>query len=217
MSEEIEKNELLAEFQNYLQQSNLDSFATNEQADLNTLLSELTALKTEVKAESRQFKNTLETLSSTLITVQAENKALSAEHVENTLRLEQQQTELIRTMLLDFVDIYDRLVLGSNVLHNYQAVDSLFKHSQKKDIKFISRFKQGQGMTVKRFEQLLQRYHVYPIDCLGEFFDPQTMRAVDTACFAKIENGIVMEELRTGFLIQDQVLRLAEVRVNKTS
>lgn len=217
MSEEIEKNELLAEFQSFLQQSNLDSVVTNDQADLNTLLSELTALKTEVKAESRQFKNTLETLSSTLITVQTENKALSAEHIENTLRLEQQQTELIRTMLLGFVDIYDRLVLGSNVLHNYQAVDALFKHSQKKDIQFISRFKQGQGMTVKRFEQLLQRYHVYPIDCLGQIFDAQTMRAVETACFAKIENGIVMEELRTGFLIQDQVLRLAEVRVNKTN
>jgi molecular chaperone GrpE len=217
MSEELEKSELLEDFQKYLQQSNLDSFATNEQPDLNTLLSELTALKTEVKTESRQFKNTLETLSSALTTVQDENKALSAERIENILRLEKQQTEVIRTMLLDFVDIYDRLTLGGDVLHNYHPVNSLFKHSRKKDVLFIKRFREGQAMTIKRFEQLLQRYHVYPIDCLRKSFDPLTMRAVETVCFPEIESGRVIEELRKGFLFQDQVLRLAEVRVNKIS
>jgi len=30
-----------------------------------------------------------------------------------------------------------------------------------------------------------------------------------------VNNGIVLEELRTGFMFEDQVLRLAEVKVNK--
>lgn len=217
MNEALEKNELLEEFQKYLQDSKPDSFITNEQPDLNSLLSEFTVLKTEVKAESRQFKNTLDTLNSAVTTIQAENEALSAERAENSLRQEKQQAEIIRIMLLDFIDIYDRLTLGSEVLQNYQPLDALFKHSQKKDIQFVKRFKQGQAMTIKRFEQLLQRHHVYPLDCLGKIFDPLTMRAVETACFAKIEDGIVMEEVRKGFLFYDQVLRLAEVRVNKTS
>ena len=215
MTTDAEKSELLEDFQKYLDQSNLESIATNAQPDLKTLLSELTGLKTEVKVETRQFKNTLDSLSSALTTVQEDNKVLSAERAENLQRLEKQHAETMRTMLLDFIDTYDRLAIGGEILQNYRPVKSLFKSSRKKDIHFIKRFAQGQVMTVKRLDQLLQRYQVSPIDCVGELLDPVTMRAVETSCFPKLENGMVLEELRKGFMYQGQVLRLAEVRVNK--
>ena len=215
MTTDAEKSELLEDFQKYLEQSNLEQLATPEHPDLHTLLTELTGLKTEVKAESRQFKNTLDTLCSALTTVQYDNKTLSAELAGYAPRLEQQQTEIIRTMLLEMIDIYDRLSIGIDVLQNYQPVETLFKSSRKKDVNFIKRFKQGQIMTIKRLDQLLQRYQVRPIDCLGLLFDPVTMRAVETSCISELKNGIVLEELRKGFLFKDQVLRLAEVRVNK--
>ena len=101
------------------------------------------------------------------------------------------------------------------MLQNYQPVESLFKSSRKKDIHFIKRYTQGQAMTIKRLDQLLQRYQVSPVECLGELLDPVTMRAVETSCLPKLENGMVLEELRKGFIYQGQVLRLAEVRVNK--
>jgi molecular chaperone GrpE len=47
--------------------------------------------------------------------------------------------------------------------------------------------------------------------------DPVTMTAVETGNNLKVENGIVLEELRKGFLYKDQVLRLAEVKVNRIS
>jgi molecular chaperone GrpE len=215
MTTDNEKSELLEEFQKYLDQSNLESIETNAQPDLKTLLSELTGLKTEVKVETRQFKNTLDTLSSALTAVQDDNKSLSAELVESAQRMEKQHTQAIQTMLLDFIDIYDRLAIGAGKLQNYQPVKSLFKNSRKKDVHFIKRFTQGQVMTVKRLDQLLQRYQVSPIDCVGKLLDPLSMRAVETSCFPKLENGIVLEELRKGFMYQDKVLRLAEVRVNK--
>ena len=215
MTTDAEKSELLEDFQKYLDQSDLESIATNAQPDLKTLLSELTGLKTEVKVETRQFKNTLDTLSSALTTVQEDNKSLSAERAENLQRLEKQHAETMRIMLLEFIDIYDRLAIGGEILQNYRPVNSLFKSSRKKDIHFIKRFAQGQVMTVKRLDQLLQRYQVSPIDCVGELLDPVTMRAVETSCFPKLENGMVLEELRKGFMYQGQVLRLAEVRVNK--
>lgn len=215
MTTDDEKSELLEQFQKYLDQSNLQSIESNAQPDLNTLLSELSGLKTEVKVETRQFKNTLDTLSSALTTVQDDNQSLSTELAESAQRLEKQHAETIRTMLLDFIDIYDRLAIGGDVLENYRPVKSLFKSSRKKDVHFIKRFKQGQGMTVKRLDQLLQKYQVSPIDCVGELLDPVTMRAVETACFPQLENGRVLEEIRKGFLYKGQVLRLAEVRVNK--
>jgi molecular chaperone GrpE len=215
MTTDAQKNELLEDFRNYLEQSRLEAFAVQEQPDLHTLLSEMAGLKTEVKAESRQFKSTLDTLSSALTTVQEDNKTLAAELAAHAERMEQQQRQIMRTMLLDIVEIYDRLTAGLEALQNYRPVSSLFKRSRDQDVRFIRHFKEGQAMTVRRFEQLLQQYQVRPIDCVGQLFDPVTMSAIETGYDPKLENGIVLEELRKGFLLQDQVLRLAEVKVNK--
>lgn len=215
MTTETEKIELLEEFQSYLAQNPATTFAVQEPPDLHTLLSELTGLKTEVKLESRQFKNTLDTLGSALATVQEDNKALSAEVELYQQRLEQQQADMMRAMLLEMIDLYDRLSNGVALLHNYRPVKSLFKQSRKKDVRFIERFKEGQLMTIRRFEQLLHSYQVRAIDCAGKLLDPVTMNAVETDCDPKHSNGIVLEELRKGFLFKDQVLRLADVKVNK--
>ena len=217
MTTEAQKTELLEDFQKYLEQEHPESLAHHEQPDLNTLLGELAGLKTEVKAESRQFKNTLDSLTSALETVQDDNKALSTELAAYSERQAQQQAEMMRSMLLEMVDIYDRLSTGVDVLQNYRPVNALFKHSRQKDVRFIERFKEGQLMTIRRFEQLLQSHQVRTIECVGKLLDPMTMSAVETGEDTKLNNGIVLEELRKGFLYQDQVLRLAEVKVNKTT
>ncbi|HIG64365.1 MAG TPA: nucleotide exchange factor GrpE [Methyloprofundus sp.] len=215
MTTEAQKTELLEDFQKYLAQSHPEVLASVEQPDLHTLLAELTGLKTEVKVESRQFKNTLDTLGSALDTVQEDNKVLANELATSAERFKQQQTDMMRTMLLEMVDLYDRLHIGVEVLHNYRPVNALFKHSRQKDVRFIERFRQGQEMTTRRFEQLLQRYQVSTVDCIDQLLDPETMTAVATGEDPKLVNGMVLEELRKGFLYQGQVLRLAEVKVNK--
>lgn len=211
MNAETEKKQLLEQFQNYLEQSSVETVIAHEQPDLNTLLTEMLELKTEVKTEARQFKKTLDTLSSALETVQQDNKTLS----EKLFEAQQQQDEMRRTMLLEFIDIYDRLTAGATLFQNYSPVKSIFKRSRSRDIKVIKQFQQGQNMSLKRFEQLLQSYQVRTIDCRGKSFDPKLMKAVETATDKKVENAVVLEELLTGFLYKDQVLRLAEVKVNK--
>ena len=216
MSTEAQKTELLEDFQQYLEQEQPESPGQNEQPDLHTLLGELTGLKAEVKVESRQFKNTLDTLSSALATVQEDNKALSTELAAYTERQTQQHTEMMRSLLLEMVDIYDRLNTGVGVLHNYRPINAVFKKSRRKDVRFIERFEEGQLMTIKRLEKLLQAHQVRAIECVGKLLDPETMSAVETGEDTKLNNGIVLQELRKGFLYQNQVLRLAEVKVNKT-
>ena len=212
---DTDKNRLLEEFQAYLEQTDLDQAYSAEQPDLYALLGEMTGLKTEVKTQARHFKTTLDTLGNALTTLQTDNKALADELADQNLRLQQVRSETLRMVLLDIVDIYDRLSVGFGVLQNYHPVSSLFSHSKKEDVRFISSFKEGQAMTFNRFEQLLQRHHVYAINCVGKLLDPRTMSAVEIGLDPKLDNGIVIEELRKGFLFEDQVLRLAEVKVNK--
>jgi len=212
---DTQKNRLLEEFQTYLEQTDLAHTLSAEQPDLSTLLGEMAGLKSEVKAESRHFKTTLDTLNDALTILQTDNKALADELAAHSERLQQMRIETLRTVLLDIVDIYDRLTVGFGVLQNYHPVSSLFGHSAKQDVRFIESFKEGQSMTIKRFEQLLQRHHVYAIDCVGKLLDPRTMTAVEISQDPKLDNGIVIEELRKGFLFEENVLRLAEVKVNK--
>ncbi len=209
------KNRLLEEFQTYLEQTDQAHVLSAEQPDLTTLLSEMAGLRSEVKAESRHFKTTLDTLSDALAALQTDNKALAGELAIHNERLQQMRSETLRIVLLEIVDIYDRLTVGFGVLQNYRPVSSLFNHSKKQDVRFIKSFKKGQSMTLKRFEQLLQRYNVYAIDSIGRLLDPRTMSAVEIAHDPKLANGIVIEELRKGFLFEENVLRLAEVKVNK--
>jgi molecular chaperone GrpE len=212
---DTQKNRLLEEFQTYLEQSDLAQGLSTDQPDLSTLLSEMAGLKSEVKAESRHFKATLDTLNDALNTLQTDNKALADELATQVERLQEMRSETLRTVLLEIVDIYDRLSVGFGVLQNYHPVSSLFGHSAKQDVRFIESFKEGQSMTLKRFEQQLQRHQVYAIDCIGKLLDPRTMSAVEICQDPKLDNGMVVEELRKGFIFEENVLRLAEVKVNK--
>jgi molecular chaperone GrpE len=49
----------------------------------------------------------------------------------------------------------------------------------------------------------------------GQPFDPRQARVVATAADTSVAEGTVIEEVRTGFLWNDQVLRTAEVIVSK--
>lgn len=208
-----QKNRLLEEFQAYLEQADLSQITANEAPDLNTLLTEMTSLSAEVKVQSRHFKSSVDTLSQALSQTQAENKTLIEQLAQQNA--EQLQAALLRPLLLDIADLYDRLSTGLGVLQNYQPVSSLFGGSKKEDLLFIERFKEGQTMTLNRFEQILQKYQVTAIACVGKPLDPYCMNAVEIGQDKKLENGIVLEELRKGFLVGTEVLRVAEVKVNK--
>ena len=215
MTTENPQDSLLTALQQYLQQTDFAHLAAVDQPDLTALFSDLAGLKTEVKAESRQFKATLDSLSDAVETLKVDNQALAGELAATAERLQQQRREVERTMLLELVDIYDRFSEGYKALQNYRPVDSLFNHSKKQDVRFIQSLTQGQEITLKRLEQLLQRRRVFAIDCIGKPFDAHTMTTISIGNDPTFENAIVLEELRKGFLFEDQVLRLAEVKVNK--
>ena len=215
MTTENPQNELLTSLEQYLTQTDFGHLTAVDQPDLTALFTDLAGLKSEVKAESRQFKSTLESLNEALETLKLDNQSLAEQLAAASERQQQQRRESERAVLLDVVDIYDRLSEGYRMLQNYKPVDALFSHSKKQDVRFIEGFGKGQEITLKRLEQLLQRRRVSAIDTLGKPFDARTMTTLDIGQNPKLENGIVLEELRKGFLYEDQVLRLAEVKVNK--
>ena len=70
-------------------------------------------------------------------------------------------------------------------------------------------------MTLNRFDRVLRERGVVPIDVVGKPFDPRIARAVGTAADSGLDNGIVVREVRSGFLWEGELLRAADVVVNK--
>jgi len=71
----------------------------------------------------------------------------------------------------------------------------------------------GVSMIQRKFENLLEKYEIEPIDPVGEAFDPNFHEAVGTDDSDEVESGHVTVTLQKGYRTGNQVLRPALVRV----
>lgn len=192
----------------------LDSATSKRDIDLYSLFSELTALKNEVRIESRQFKTALDDFKSVFTTLDEANKTL-------TDKLEREQEgkahireRAIEPLLAGLIDIHDRLAAGLAVLVKPRP-QTLFSVFCKQERVTLDAVRQGQEMILAKVEDTLAASGVRPMEVEGRAFDPRTMRAVAAARDPRRAEGEVIEEIRKGFTRGDIVVRLAEVKINK--
>ncbi len=209
--DESTKEKLIAQFSAYL-----DSYQVNEetqQTDLFSLFTELAALRNEVKLESRQVKNALDLFKETFDTLQSSHEQLTKEIEHCRSEQGRQVRDNTRPLLLAFLDIYDRLEASMATLNSYTP--SSWTRFCRRETRLIRGLQEGQAMTLRRLEQLLARYKIRPLEVLNKPLDPHSMQAVEIDSQPQLENGIVTAELRKGFMWEDELLRPAEVKVNK--
>ena len=72
---------------------------------------------------------------------------------------------------------------------------------------------QGMDLVVKQLSDELSKIGLEPIITQGCRFDPQVMEALMTAEVPEDQDGMVIEEVRPGYMLKDQVVRPAGVRV----
>lgn len=75
---------------------------------------------------------------------------------------------------------------------------------------------QGVHLTLNEMLKLLERYHVKPIDSLGEPFDPTFHQAMMQEEVADQPANIVVREMQKGYMLHDRLLRPALVAVSKS-
>jgi len=74
---------------------------------------------------------------------------------------------------------------------------------------------EGYDMALRRIDRALFQSHVKPLETLGKVFDAKTMKALDKRPVDDAAKGLVVEEILTGFMQNDEVLRTAEVIVGE--
>lgn len=73
---------------------------------------------------------------------------------------------------------------------------------------------QGLALSLQQLFVILEREGVKKIETVGKDFDPKYMEAVTTVAG---QEGKIMEELRPGYILDDKVLRVAQVSVGQGS
>ncbi|SRR3989344_6138795 len=74
--------------------------------------------------------------------------------------------------------------------------------------------REGIAMTLKKFNDILERYGVHRVKTEGETFDPEVHEAVQVAQ-AEGPPGHVVQEIRAGYTMHGKVIRPARVIINK--
>ena len=77
--------------------------------------------------------------------------------------------------------------------------------------------KQGVELTLKQFHSLLEKHGVTKIKVLGEKFDPRLHEVMFQEETDKVPDETVLEELQSGYVLNERVLRPALVKTAKNS
>jgi molecular chaperone GrpE len=176
--------------------------------DLHSLYIEMAALRSEVRTESRLVKDTLDLVRDVVGRTETERARVA--------ELER-EAALLKPLLIDLIEVRDRLAAGVASPSPTAAASPWYRRLLRGPDTTADAWREGLRMTLSRFDRVLRERGVVPIDLAGKPFDPKLARAVGTTADAGMENGVVVQEVRSGFLWEGELLRPADVVVNKTS
>ena len=103
----------------------------------------------------------------------------------------------INEFVLDFLKIYDDFVRAKEVFSesniNSDGLDSILKN----------------------MNSLLQKYHVVPIEALGEIFNPNFHEAISIINDPDLDDNTITKEIRKGYISHERVIRPTLVEITK--
>jgi molecular chaperone GrpE len=182
------------------------------EADLFTVFVELAAVRNEVRTESRLVKEALDQFRTVFGTLQSSHATLDQELKRVQAEGRERGRTLLRPLLLDLLDLRDRL---DAALQMPAQPASRWLGRWRKPRAEPEYWREGIGITVRRLDRMLDERRVSRIELVGQRFDPRLARAVGTRQDASVGLGVVVDETRAGYLWDDELLRIAEVIVNK--
>jgi len=125
---------------------------------------------------------------------------------KRTLKEQEDNRKFIAAELLkEFLVVVDNLE---------RALSALPADDQDKGLLSL---KQGVELTLKQFQNLLEKYGVKKIKALGEKFDPRYHQVLFQEVTDQAPDETVLEELQSGYMIHDRVIRAAMVKIAKNA
>lgn len=145
------------------------------------------------KNEKKSKKDEIAHLKSKIEELENQVKRIFADYQNLQKRVEIERREWLikanKDLILRFLPALDFLLLSSKHIRD-----------------------EGLSLSIQKFFDILKSEGVEKIETVGKEFDPNTMEGITTITG---EENKVMEELRKGYKMGDQILRPAQVAVGK--
>ncbi len=189
----------------------VDGWQNGIDCDLHTLFSGFAALRQEVHLQNREQSRATRQLgeAAQVYETSADDRRRIQKDIAALDRQTSRQAE--NRCLESFLDMRDALVRGLNATGRKTGPISVFGFRQRQ----LDGIAEGYEMALKRFDRVLGGFGVTRVDALGCKFDPETMRAMETVSDTKTDDGEVVKEFLCGFRRGADILRLADVAVNR--
>jgi molecular chaperone GrpE len=152
---------------------------------------------------------------------------LLRKELENYKKIEEEYLDRIKRLQADY-DNYRKRTLREHLEHIKRANKDLIGKllpvidnfeialdAGKKMKKEESDFFKGVEMIYENLMELLKKENVKVIDPKGEEFNPEVCEAVATEAVKDVDEGIVLDVIRKGYMIDDFLIRPAVVKVCK--
>lgn len=137
-----------------------------------------------------------------------ENKVLmsQAELINYRKRKDEETSNLLKyanqDLILDLIPVID----------NFERAIKLDDNNLSDELsKFLTGFKMMYGQLV----EIMKKFGLEEIECLGREFNPNEMEALMVDSDQEKEDNIVLDVLMKGYRLKDRVIRPATVKVNK--
>ncbi|MCW4045682.1 MAG: nucleotide exchange factor GrpE [Candidatus Bathyarchaeota archaeon] len=117
-------------------------------------------------------------------------------------QIEEAKNYCTERLVSELLEVVDELELALKTAQSADTAKSLVE---------------GVQMTLKKLRKVLEQEGVHPIPCEGKVFDPAKHNAVATIERDDVDECIVVEEVRKGYIMKDKVIRpsIVKVSVNK--
>ena len=164
----------------------------NEEIEITNQSNELmiSELKTELETTKQNLADYEEKLKHSLADFQNLQRKTQSD-INNGINLK------IDKLLLNFLTIYDDLILAKKVLND-----------EKIDVS-------GLEAIIKNMNSLLSDYNVVQITALGEIFNPNLHEAVSVLEDSSLDEGTITKEIRKGYISGNRVIRPTIVEISK--
>ena len=185
MSTENNSNEIPVDVESENEPESNDSSEESKSIEIN--IEELSKL---LELEKQKVSEHEEKLKHVLADFQNLNRKTQSD-IENGV------TAKVDEFVLDFLKIYDDFIRAKEVFSeskiNSDGLDSILKN----------------------MNSLLKKYHVTPIDALGEIFDPNFHEAISIITDPDLDDNTITKEIRKGYISHERVIRPTLVEISK--
>ena len=193
-NEKIEKEEIIENKDENLEESN------STKNDETQVEADSTEEENE-ESEEERLQEEVRTLKEDKIRVLAEMENLRK-------RFDREKIDSIKYGSVNFAR--DILSPGDNLERALSAINQEEDHPQS-----IKNLIEGLKMVQKEFSSALEKNGITKINSMNEKFDPNLHQAMMEVERDDLDEGIVVQEIQTGYMMHDRLLRPAMVGVSK--